>query len=488
MKRLTPFVFIIAAFLFISGCGTPPPLVPPEMGTVTGYITDGQGGPAVAGATVSCQTYTTTTDAQGYFSLAIEADEVCDLFVTKQNRATTRLQNLLVGEDQTLKVTLPNRARFNPNWSVTAPVIAVSGVNVANPLNGVVTFHIDTTASERNVNKIYAYFGGEQRAPRNTAVFDYPIADCAVDTALYPNGATYLRVLVYDDNENATVTYIPVLIDNPASENAPGDLPALALTATSFGVNVGYYSAQRAEMYKKYGLKGNPYIIQYPEGGSFDLKSAPPGTLVVVAVAWAAAPNATCYRVERSLDSTNWQYIGVVSATSYNDYSPYVSAGQEIWYRVTPLNNAGTEGVGRTRSVTPLSPYNVMLEEPYDKSTNVPLQPTFTWRFECPLELPDQAAMRIRVRVFDVTNYIVFQETLDFLKAAEITELQCPGELEPGHTYSWDIYESFALVWYQNDGAAGYSRAYSYAGEMDSDTGGSAGSLNGEHMFTTVNE
>lgn len=489
MKRLTVLVFICVAFLLVSGCGTPTPPAVPDMGTVTGYVTDGQGGPAVAGAAVTCQTYSTTTDAQGYFSLNIEANKTCDLIVAKAGRASSRVQGLKVRKDETIKFSIQNRSIFNPAWSLVPPVITVSGVDVTAALSGQVTFHIDATDSERMVNKIYAYFGGEQRSPRDATIFDTPVGDCTVNTALYPNGTTYLRVLVYDDNDNSAMTIIPVTVNNTASETAPGDMAVLRAIATSFGVNVGYYSTRRVEMFKKYGLKGNPYLIDLPEGGKFDLRSAPAGTTTVVALSWNAVASATSYRVYRSFDGTSFDQIGVVTGLSYNDYSPYVSAEKQTWYKVAPCNNAGLEGAAITRTITPLAPFNVTLGDPVDKSTNVPLVPTFTWHGEAAGTLPADASMRAVLTVYDTASYVVFQQAYSYTAGDDVdgVSVDYSSTLEPGHVYSWDISDCRAMVLYYNQ-ADGYSVAYSYAGEINGSTGGSLGSINGENMFTTVSQ
>lgn len=488
MKRLAVLALICVAFLALSGCGKPP------MGSVFGYVTDGQGGPAVVGATVSCQTYTTTTDANGYFELKIEADKPSDLMIAKDtendHRASTRVQQISVGKDQRLELAIFNRPAFNPLWSVQPPTISVSSVVGTGAtevvaaivrgqkVSGTIKLRIATTG-QRNVNKIYAYLGGDQRTPRAASVFDVTSADVTVNTALYPNGPSTIRVLVYDDNENATLYLVPVVV-----ENLPAQVSYLGITSTSYGVNVGYYAKRRVAMSEKGLLKGDPYLVRLPSGRTVDLRVAPANSTVFVKVSWAPVAGAAGYAVYRSADKQNYVLVGrVTSGSALTDYSALLTPGVEVTYKVAAYNAAG-EGPSIIRSVTPLAPFNVLLREPANEALDVSLTPTFRWEKSISGQFAPDVEIYTTIELYDATSAQIWGEDLAEYNADDPMFIAYPGALEPVHVYSWDISSCVAYRLYE-DVDDGYSESVSYAGEI-SDTGGSSGSTNGTFVFTTT--
>lgn len=483
MKRLAVLVFVCVAFLALSGCSNSP------MGTVAGYVTGSQGGPAVVGATVSCQTYSTKTDTNGHFELKIEADKPSDIMIAKRGQASTRVQQVSVGKGQCLELAVFNRAAFNPVWSVNPPTISVSLVTGTAPdevvtaivpgqqVSGTIKLRI-ATESERIVNKIYAYLGGDQRTPRAASVFDVPSADVAVNTALYPNGPTTIRVLVYDDNENATLHLVPVVVGN----NLPGQVPALGITSISCGVTVGYYAKQRVDMYEKGLLKGDPYQVRLPSGRTVDLRVAPADSTVFVTLSWAPVAGASGYCVYRSTGGQDYVLIGRVLTTSLSDFSACLTPGAKATYKVTAYNIAG-EGPGIVRPVTPLAPFNVLLRAPANEATNVSLTPTFSWEKSIRGQFAPNVEIYTTIELYDATSAQIWGQDLTEYNKTDPMSIAYPYTLEPMHVYSWDISSCAAYMLFE-DVDDGYSEAVSYAGEFNGS--GSSGSTNGTFVFTTA--
>lgn len=452
-------------------------------GVVKGYVTDGQGGPAVADATVTWGTYTTKTDAKGVFELSIPAGEAKDLVVTKAERASSKIQNVQVALGQKVEFNIPNRASFGPNDNHTAPTVTVEGVSAGQEISGTVAVKVKVSSVVPNY-AIYVYVGGEQRSPRDLAIFDVQEGSLNVNTKLFPNGATYLRALVYDNNGNSSSFIVPVTINNAADDQAvPANLPSLKVLSLSFGQNIGFYSKGRLAEFSKYGLK-NANIINANHGIRFDLNSAPAGATLMNKVSWGAAAGADGYAVYRSFDGENYSLLANVKnvTRSYDDFSPALEVMKKAYYKVVPYNHAGPS-TGKVIEATLLPAYNVHLKTPANGAHGVSLTPTFTWDFHAEEgAFPEGTYYMSNLTVYDVTNYMVIDE--QELDGTSWTFSGTP--LKPMTPYSWDILSSSAeMDWVVVDGN-NYSIALSVSGEYTADYVGT-GSSNGEFVFTTLN-
>ncbi len=443
-------------------------------GTINGIVTDGRGGPGVAGATVTYNGQVQLTDANGYFTFVEFADYAYDMFVEKEGRGTARVQDVSVGIDETLELEIPTKASFHPDWSHEAPTIT-HNIEPGAELSGTVEINISVD-SERPTYLIYAYFNGEYRNPRDGMFYDVDEGSFEIDTTLTPNGPAYLKVLVYDDNNNSALYIVPVTINNLNDDEVlPGDLETLYVLSNTYGQNLGFYSAPIKTMSEKNGLV-------MPKDYSFDPKAAPEDSNILINLWWDEVEGADGYNVYRKFYAEEeYTLIGNLSVAMFDDYGAKPVANAPLMYKVVPYNSYG-ESNGIERIVMPLPAYNVYLQTPGNLANDISLKPTFTWenRAKGGEFNPAFTTFECGMILYDATDYIVWGAN----GLEDVTEVECGIELQPGAAYSWDVTYSLALAIYEMDDN-GFSAAYSTAGEINTPDDGT-GSINGEFIFTTT--
>lgn len=444
------------------------------LASISGFVTQARGGNALEDVRVTGKGTTVAyTDADGFFTVDTWAEHMTDLYLEKEGMAAVRVQDVCVEEDGMLGYEIPMRKAFHPEWSAIPPRIEVTGLERGEIINGEVDITV-TIDGDLDTFVFYVYLGGMQRQP----VYDMEIGEneleVTLNTTLFPNGETYLRVLAYDDNENATLLVLPLEIENPVlHDDVPGAIPFLAAVSVTFGENFGYYSLEeRTELFAERGLEGDPSLLEAPMGHSFDLESIPPGSTMFVELDWDPAPGATGYAVYRSQDGEDYTHIGNVPTLFYDDFSPVLTPDEKIYYKIVPYNSFG-EGDPIYRWVEPLPPYEVNLLMPWNYATEVDLTPTFTWEHDVRGSFPADVMLYDSIWLWEATWSFVWY-AFDML---DVDSVVLPGELEPGAVYTWDIFDSWAgRVVDETDDT--YTLSYSYAGDL-------IGSTNGEFIFTT---
>lgn len=103
------------------------------------------------------------------------------------------------------------------------------------------------------------------------------------------------------------------------------------------------------------------------------------------------------YNIYRSFDGTNYNKIAMVRSDytkykvidgllggsspipNYVDKSPELTPEKEVWYKVAPVYNNYEGAKTLLGSVIPMKEFNVVLKSPVHNSTDVSVNPTFTW-------------------------------------------------------------------------------------------------------------
>ncbi|MFP4015578.1 MAG: hypothetical protein ACLFUI_00975 [Halanaerobiales bacterium] len=484
-KSLLIFLLLLTVTLVISACSNTSNDVDYN---VTGYVTNGRGGPAVSGVKVNYEFIVTTTDSDGYFAFNIPPYKPADIMFTKEGYGSVRVQNIGMIEDGVLDLEIPIRKAFHPEYSLEPPVISVVNqdtgkeLQIGEVLSGEINLDLSVKPGDNEIFVYYVYIGGEQRSPyENELQVGGSEAVITLDTTLYPNGYTYLKVLAYDDNQNTSLYLIPVEINNEKDdESVPEAVGYMDVISITYGQNIEFYTRGMKELYEKMGLDRNPYLLELPDGRMLDLESAPADATLFNEIYWTPAPNADGYKVYRSFDEGNYELIGHISSVHvgnsgvYKDYSPRLEPGKDTYYRVVPYNSFG-DGEAFERYVKPLPAIFVYLESPANRSTDVSLTPTLTWLLEGSSSLPEEAEVFNLITIFDGTNYLLGQ-----FEAQNTEEYTLPIMLEPGGVYSWDVAYAEASIMYSNNDN-GSSLALSIAGFE-------TGSTNGEFVFSTTTD
>lgn len=450
--------------------------------TITGIITDGRGGPVVEGVTVNYFGYIAVSGADGTFKLPVHSGVTGDVIVEKTGRSSARIQDVTLTEDESVFFDIPTRANFNPNWSMVPSKINVTGVEAGDEVSGEVTFSLEVEGNH-DTFVYYVYVGGEQRSPRVGFGVDVNDGTAVFDSRLWPNGPNYIKILAYDVNENVTLLYIPITINNEVTDTEiPADIPYIEAISYTFGQNLGYYKEGRQAAFERAGYTG-ANLLDLPYDRTLNLNAFTDNASIYNVIAWELVENADGYSVYRSADEENWAKIGDITVVGndgygyYYDYSSALAPMETLYYQVVPYNSFGVAATPAVIEATPLPTMNINLLTPANEATNVPLTPTLTWEFD--FDLYGMGLMhRTYLHVWDNTDYKI----MDVLIADDSTEYTIPGLLEPGSVYTWDIYDAYAAAAFVVEDHA-FSASYTF-----SNSGDPRGSLNGEFIFTTTTE
>lgn len=468
--------------------------------TVKGIVSDAQGGGPIVGATVTWNSQTVTTDTNGYFEFEMNSEGTDDIIVTKEGRATGRVQDFdmkVLGKffNRERILEIPLRAKKTPHLSDIAPTLTLEKVNDDNTLVPVTpdmelskTVKFKQSAdSDKAIIIMYAWAGTLQRQDRSLYISDVDAAVWSLNTTLFPNGLTFIRAMAYDENENLVLRFFPVVINNTKDDTEkPGDITILRAAAYSFGKNLGYYSNDK--------VVGRTYRvpeITLPDGEKFTPNIAAPGAVMYVNLSWNAASKADGYEVYRSIgDDANYKLVGYSRVNSFSDYSAQLKSNTEIYYKVVPYNSFG-KGKELVRVAYLLPSFNVLLQTPANEAANVSRTPNFVWKNSASGAFPVDTYFYYRLQLWDSTDYQIWEAEVEpEVNATDTYELQYDQVLQPGAVYSWDV--TVGLAFYNDyDDVDGYSVSYSYSGEFFTERIGSSdvvigtGSVNGEAIFTT---
>lgn len=449
---------------------------------IEGFVTHNRGGAGISGATVTYPADIFETPG--------------DLLITKEGYALGKIQNVYwkyvdldgpeqAGEDHWSELDYiyeaPLRDPFSPSWSDVPPVINVEGLEPGDTVSGTLAFDLNLL-SEQEIYVYYVYLGGEQLSPRDSSGANEDSATVTIDTTVFPNGPTYLKVLAYDYNGNLALSVFPIIIQNGAVHNEiPGALPGFDLYSETYGINWGMYSLPVNQLNDQ---QDDPGLSEDGLGA----RSVQEDVSLRCRLSWEPAAGAQGYKVYRSFDGIDYRLIGTIKTCSLQDTSSLLDIGKETYYKVVPYNSFGDNEAGAiTRSTTPLPAINVFLDSPQNGETGVDLAPTFSWHLESiggNLEdyqtVTQNVYQDFSISLYDATSYSIYEEDIK-----DETDYQLPFELEPGGVYSWDITSGIAYVYAENaeETGNGESLSISYAGY---DYTGSSGSMNGENMFTTL--
>lgn len=479
------------------------PIEPPideDSAIVTGRVMQNRGGSPLAGASVHAfvsgtddEIRSTKSDDGGFYTLYVD-EGTYDIVANYPNHAQAKRQALTVqSNERATSVDLISKQIFMPGGEAEAPTLAIMlndelgeptipfapGTLIEGPET--VTILAD---SRYPLTVRHSWVGHREHVP------DATTPTLALEEFWVP-GDTYLRVAVYDVQENWTEIVIPFTFAFAEPGRAPEQVHGLDLIAFTYGSDLGLYREQRREMFDRYGLPGDPDLFDIGDGTTIDLSTIRDDTTVYTVLRWDEVDGAEGYEIERaSAEYGPWELVGKTTYRTdeegqvpYRDFAAGLQPGRKAYYRIRGIGENGERGQPSAPLwVEPLPRYEVLLGEPVDDAVDVSLTPTFGWTHT------DLGADLYLFEGFvsAVTREPDGEPLTDFytwiFEAENTTEITY-GEggflitdLKPAKKYSWNIDESRAIKFYRPN-----STAVSLSGP-------DIGATNGEFTFTTVNE
>jgi|GEM_PF-6355980 len=399
----------------------PPIYVAPPQ-SISGYVADGVGGPALQGATVellsgSSLVATTKTNSQGFYEflnlpvgsytllspgqtlqatvyqggegpVTFAASEVVGVQVVA---GAPTFQNLIQ-----LRAASQNLPLNPPTLALTSPVISSGVLNFSfnataqnqTGQSGQNTITIVTAAIGHDpyvfslgaYNRAVLYVGG-QFGENNSGSASTGSQAATLNLAEYApglSGQSFLEVAAVDTNQNRTLLLEPITLP-PLPAGAGLSDPVQGLQAQAFTV-----LDTRAQIY------------------SLQPQAAPQNTQLWVTLTWTPYAFRTPatpanpypeegYQIFRSIDGGPYSLIAVlpytysassnqaVNPTTFNDASGSLQVGVPVTYEVRAFDQSSTSPFSQSFTVTPLPPFVTSLQTPQDQATGVSLTPTFSW-------------------------------------------------------------------------------------------------------------
>lgn len=490
---------LAVAVLLLAGCVPRTEPTPAWDSIISGWVTDGRGGPAVEGATVTAAGIAgvmATTDAEGRFSLTVPAGTY-DIIVTKAGYGSTRVQDVTVSKDQPAEILAIQQKAANKDWRTTPPRLRVSGLSRGASVSGWVDYRVEVVDAANPVYFIYVRYEKIGENSRDVRYDNTSVVSARWDVSGYPSGDSFINFTAYDINRNAVMLTIPVKVQNNWKGDKPGKVEGVNALALTLDEDFGIYS-RRLSAANFVAKTGNVLGVSeramaklsrsamINAAGTISPTVTPANSALVVGLDWQAVPGATGYRVYRSDDGgTTYKEVGYASGSyrtfilvkgRFHDSSPLLTPGKGYYYKVTAINGAGEGEASDPIMVSPLPPLRPTLKTPAHGQADVALTPTFTWGTAYKPFVRDPSTPS----VFDeYREYEVFALELggDFAfddYAVNSEEYTPVDALKPATNYEWDIY--YGLAWRQYDEQAN-SAAISYAYD---------GALNGAFTFTTA--
>ena len=478
-KLLTAIIMISVAVLLLSGCGGGETSRDDGggdvSGTINGYVTQSNGGPALSGTVLTTtakngEKATATTDGNGYYSMSLSSGTF-DVTASRSGYAESKAQDVIFDSQTGKRLNLIQMPVFNNDWAVSAPTISVSGVSANSTVSGTVNVSINATGANA-IKNIYVRIGNKANDPDfsttdgNSLSFSWNVSDMPGN----PN-STYLYIVSYDVNHNRSEMTIPLTISQ-GSGNPPVVGPVYVLASSlTFAEDAQEMGIKRAEMYKKLKINKDPYLIEYGKGRSFDTRVAPPNATIVGIVEWEPVSGAKGYSIYRKESSgTVFQLVGDITGGDYSyfyDFDAQLTPGTTYQYSVSAFNENGEGPNVDSEEITVLEKFEVQLVSPYDKQHNVSTSPTFSWT----------ASQSIgEVQQYYVGALGINDDYFAFEQQVENTTSVSGASLENNKLYEWDIYYALAAADY--DSYFGFYRAQSFPNL-------SRTSSNGSFTFTT---
>lgn len=443
-----------------------------ELMSLEGIVLESRGGVGIANASVHLskddQEMKITTDDQGRFAFQVISG-IYQLVVTKDGYSTSKVQDLYVGKNLEFELEVPLIKEFYSAWPNEPPIMeidispeissgqAFSGQTFSGEISLKVSGH-----SDLGINIIEISFGHQSYSPD----LDFLAQDSCqttFDTTQLPNGWNYIKISMYDANYNFVQTFLPIRIENSASEAKITQPEIGMLFAMTFGKSLKLMAEDELSAIER----------QINQKIEFDLWKMKEELLdvtrtIFVEVIWSEIAEAMGYKIYRRLASeTTSRLIATTVHTSFTDLSSALVPGEKVFYQVSAYTETKESDLSSPVYTIPLKRFNVMLEAPTHNRVITSTKPIFKWSFN---QLVGES------QSYDfVVQGVTDEQPMMKKKVDSQTSIIYDGhQLKNGKLYEWDIVNASAFSEYSP-----LSFAISASG------GQSTGSLNGAFRFST---
>lgn len=504
----TVFFVVILIFLAIlgAGCGKKTP----AHGRITGIITSGRAGSAVAGATVTAvqvedgsELASTITGSDGKYLLLVKPGTKVDLIATKEGYAGSRFQGILLSAGENFTANLIMQEPSISGEEITPPSLRITGVTPGQTIFGTLQISAKLEGGEFEPHILYIDIGAE------TSNYEFGFTGDSTSVALptywHPDGPSFIYIAAYDKNMNFVTTRIPVTVKNDSSSGDPIKMTKpLRIVAYTRGDDMHWETASVAWP----GSLPNSHLhknVIPPALKDVSTSAAEARSACYVELRWegefSAGSGFGGYNVYRSLFASGpWQRLGtayeyaiydefgdvVEEGYYFVDTTPEITPGVRFYYKAVPYSSGGKEGSGQTQWVIPLGRFEVNLKAPTHKAGDVPLNPTLEWEdngleadyYLYGVELISLSEERKELAWVSVLNEtsVVYDDTWnDYF------------DLQSNWSYQWDVYYAEAGKFYSYEKIGDDCVIYSMAVSLGH-KGQHSGSYNGSFVFTTTGD
>lgn len=467
---------MILILVLTAGCSTAVEEETPEPTLVEleGYVAINRQGEEIDGdagditVRVDGEDESYTTDDNGYFSIELETGESYDLVATREGLATTKVQNLYVDESNPaneLIILIKEEGPKDYNYDI-------SDLNVAGVEDFDYTDEVEeiTVSSDNPMYELYADMN-------NHYWKDYEVLGTIIDAGSeVPIGLDLnvnpgednqmLAVFAVDPSNNVVMEYFHLQMPDKETGLVPKEPNNIEVQSSTYRFSQSLLS-HPDEVEKMLASK------------EISAASMPEGTMLWNTLSWNVPEDsdAETFNIYRSFDGDEYSLIETTSDLEFRDIHPEIEPGQEVWYRVKSVNQAGESDGYMEISVEPLPVFYISLVGPVSQDNfaennlnpvfeDVPLEPYFMWNVEM-----DGIDLEELVYIFDIMlrrgtrNYdtlmdpfygsdisvlmlagyeglmgITLQDLIDY-DSEEAFDLK---NLVRGETYEWGIEEAVA--------------------------------------------
>lgn len=413
---------------------------------ISGHIVESRGGSGIDNAELSLvsnsnKKYYTTTDANGKFSFQVTELVPHQLSVTKSGYSNSSAQGILPDQTYSTDLSIPLREESYSGYGDNWPELYITGLS--DSLSGVKDYTIYST-SDLAIKSGEVQYGPHGYNENGTFFGDTPIT-LELDTTSLPNGETYIRVSLYDVNENYVELYQNISIANEQVVPLLNPPTIKSLQAVTTGSSLQLLSEESK----------NSLSTEIGQNVSLDeiqIQAAYSDSTVFTVLEWTKELDASGYKIYRSMTSDHSDYtlVGVINDPDteiFIDTSAILTPGTIVYYKISSYDYSGESDLSSEVYTTPLEPFRVSLVSPdVDEVVTVP-NPTLSWEYN---QMVGQNRY-YRLKVRGVTDSI---ESWDTTETNRINVEYAGYPLKSGKEYEWNIEEAYAKTEYTSTSSA----------------------------------